>query len=129
MQSFTVSSKKRQEIIDINDKIKDIAKKSEVKEGICVIYTPHSTAAIIINENYDPNIMLDIIDVMSNIAPQGKWRHDAIDGNADAHIKSAIIGSSKTIIISKGELLLGETIKKPKKGGKIYRNLRMSMTN
>lgn len=108
MQSFTVSSSKRQEIIDINEQVKEIVRKSKVKEGICIIYSTHTTASVLINENNDPNIMLDIIDALSKIAPQGKWRHDKVDGNGDAHIKSAIIGPSETVIINKGEIQLGK---------------------
>ena len=99
MQSFTVSATKHQQIIDINEQVKDIVRKSGIKEGLCTIYVPHATAAVIINENADPNVMLDIIDALSKIAPEGKWRHDKVDGNADAHIKSAILGPSEIVII------------------------------
>lgn len=108
MQSFTVSTTKHQQIIDINEQVKDIVRKSGIKEGLCTIYVPHATAAVIINENADPNVMLDIIDALSKIAPEGKWRHDKVDGNADAHIKSAILGPSEIVIIDKGELQLGK---------------------
>ena len=108
MQSFTVSTTKHQQIIDINEQVKDIVRKSGIKEGLCTIYVPHATAAVIINENADPNVMLDIIDALSKIAPEGQWRHDKVDRNADAHIKSAILGPSEIVIIDKGELQLGK---------------------
>lgn len=107
MQSFTVSSTKRQQIIDINSQVEDIISSSGTANGICVVYVPHATAAVLVNENYDPNVMLDIIDAVSAIAPEGKWRHDRIDGNADAHIKSALIGPSETLIIREGKPVLG----------------------
>lgn len=108
IREFTVSSKERNEIIDINEKVEQIVAKSNVKEGICMVYVPHATCAVIINENYDPNICLDLIDFLSEQIPQGKWRHDQVDGNADAHIKASIIGPSETIPIKDGKLMLGQ---------------------
>lgn len=104
---FSVKSTKKQEIIDITKEIKDILKNSKVKEGILTIYTTHSTAAIMINENHDPNICDDILEALSNLIPEGKWRHDKIDNNAAAHIKSSIVGCSKFIPIKDNELQLG----------------------
>ena len=108
MQSFTISTTSHQQIIDINKQVKEIVKDSKIKEGLCMIYVQHTSAAVIINENADPNIMLDIIDALSKVVPQGQWKHDKIDGNGDAHIKSAILGPSETVIIDKGELQLGK---------------------
>jgi len=105
---FSFSTSKKQELIDINEKIEEIVEKSKVKEGICTIFAKHATAAIIVNENYDPNICLDLIDALNDLIPQGKWRHDRVDGNADAHIKSAILGPSETIPINNGKLQLGQ---------------------
>ncbi|MEK6949696.1 MAG: secondary thiamine-phosphate synthase enzyme YjbQ [Nanoarchaeota archaeon] len=84
-------------VFDITKEVSSIAKKSGIKNGICHIFIMHSTAAIIINENYDPNICLDLLDALNGLVPQGKWRHDRIDGNADAHIKASILGHSDTI--------------------------------
>jgi len=107
MESINVKSSKRNELIDINHEVEDIVSKSGIKEGICNIYAPHATCGIIINENYDPNICLDIVDLLKEYIPQGKWRHDRIDNNADAHIKAAIVGPSETIPISEGRLVMG----------------------
>ena len=107
-EEFTISTTKKQELIDITDKINSIVKKSKVKSGICNVFAAHATAAIIINENYDPNICLDLIDALNKLIPSGIWRHDRIDGNADAHIKSAILGPSETMPIKNGELELGQ---------------------
>ena len=104
---ITISSTKREELIDITSKVKDIVKESKIKQGICTLYTPHATGAIIINENADPNICDDILEALKNLIPAGKWRHDQIDNNADAHIKSSIIGCSRTIPIKNGDLQLG----------------------
>lgn len=107
LQEISLSTSKKEEIIDITSKVQDIVKKTGIKDGICVVYTTHATAAILINENWDPNILLDTIEALDKIIPQGRWRHDKVDNNGAAHIKSAIIGPSETIIIKDGELLLG----------------------
>ncbi len=106
-QEIIISTSKKQELIDISDKINNIIKKSKVKNGICNVFAAHATAAIVINENYDPNICLDLIDALNKLIPSGIWRHDRIDSNADAHLKSAILGPSETIPIKNGKLDLG----------------------
>lgn len=103
-----LSTAKKQELIDITGNINSFIKKSSIDNGICSIFTTHATAAIVINENYDPNICLDLLDALNRLIPGGVWRHDRIDGNADAHIKSAILGPSETVPIKDGKLLLGK---------------------
>lgn len=105
--TFTINTSQRMEMIDINSKIDEIVAKSGVKEGLCSVFVQHATAAIAVNENYDPNICLDFNDLLAKLIPQGKWRHDAVDGNADAHIKATIVGPNETIPIKNGKLLLG----------------------
>ena len=105
---ISINTSKKQEMVDIKDKVNDIVKKSRVKDGTCYIFAKHSTASIIINENYNSNICLDIIDALDVMVPKGKWRHDKVDGNADAHIKSSILGPSEIIPVKGGELQLGK---------------------
>ena len=105
---FILSTTKKQELTDITSRINNIIKKAKIKSGICNVFAAHATAAIIINENYDPNICLDLLDALNKLVPAGIWRHDSVDGNADAHIKSAILGPSETIPIKNGELDLGQ---------------------
>ena len=102
-----LSTKRKQELIDITTQVNSIIKKSKVNNGLCNVFTAHATAAIIINENYDPNICLDLLDALNRLIPSGIWRHDKIDGNADAHIKSAILSPQETMPIKNGELQLG----------------------
>ncbi|MBI2523055.1 YjbQ family protein [Candidatus Woesearchaeota archaeon] len=104
---ISISTSKRQELIDITNKVEAVVKKSKVKEGLCSIFAMHATAAIIINENADPNICLDLIDSLNGLIPRGKWMHDKLDGNADAHIKSSILGPSETVPIKDNRLQLG----------------------
>ncbi|MBS3098320.1 secondary thiamine-phosphate synthase enzyme YjbQ [Candidatus Woesearchaeota archaeon] len=108
MQTITLSSSKKHELIDITSKVEEIVKNSKVKEGICFVYVPHATAALTINENADLNIQADIIKATNKIVPEHDgYLHDEVDNNAAAHIKSTIIGVSKTIPINNGKLQLG----------------------
>lgn len=100
-----LATKKKYEVVDITQEVEKLVK--NIDDGTAVVYTPHATGAIIINENYDPNIGLDIMDALNKIIPEGKWRHDSIDSNGAAHIKSAIVGPSETVLVKDGKLQLG----------------------
>jgi secondary thiamine-phosphate synthase enzyme len=105
MREITLSTKKKYELIDITSDVAKIVK--DVKDGICVVYTPHATAGIIINENWDESVQTDFINLLNKLIPEGIWQHDKIDGNGAAHLKAAIIGPSKTIPVKDGKLQLG----------------------
>jgi secondary thiamine-phosphate synthase enzyme len=107
MKIINISTNKHQDCIDITSQISNIVKNSKIKNGICFLYTPHATGGIIINENYDPNIIDDFLELISKIIPEGVWRHDRIDNNGASHIKSAIISPSEYIPIENNELKLG----------------------
>ncbi len=93
-------------LIDITAEVSEALSESGVNEGICVIYCPHTTAAITINEDADPDVRADFLNGLDNAFPAMKeFRHS--EGNSDAHIKSSAIGASETVIITKGKLLLG----------------------
>lgn len=105
---FTVKSSKREEIIDITNQIQEIVfKASDEDSKACLVYVPHATCAMIVNENYDKAVCEDILDFLRKQIPVGKWKHDKADSNADAHIKAAIIGPSQIIPIENGKLMLG----------------------
>jgi len=104
---FRVTTAQRLDTADLTAQLAEALAASGVRDGTLHAYTPHATAAIIINENYDPNICLDLHDALSRLAPQGRWRHDRVDGNADAHIKASLLGPSETIPVADGELRLG----------------------
>ena len=108
MYTLILSTSAKHQLTDITPKVQDIVSKSKVKEGICIVYVPHATAAITINENADPNIQTDIIKAINKIVPEhDDYLHDEVDNNAAAHIKSTLVGVSKTIPINNGELQLG----------------------
>src|SRR5262249_5926010 len=87
-----VDTSKRCEVIDLAPQIAEAVKVAHINEGLCNIYVPHATAAIIINENDDQQIGLDLLDALDKLIPQGVWRHDQVDSNGAAHLKAAILG-------------------------------------
>ena len=106
MKELHFSTSKKFEVIDITKEIAEVVK--DVKDGTIIVFVPHATAGIIINENYDPNVSEDILNALDQIIPlRNNWKHDQIDGNAAAHIKAAIIGPSELVIVKNGKLQLG----------------------
>lgn len=106
MKQFTVKTGSRFEMTDITDRVRSILMESKMKSGICHVFTPHTTAAITINENADPDVPKDIIMKLDKIIPlNDNYRH--IEGNSAAHIKSSLVGASEMVIIENGNLVLG----------------------
>jgi secondary thiamine-phosphate synthase enzyme len=107
MPEFHVQSKQAQEMLDITARVDEFVRHSGVTDGLCLVYVPHATAAVAINENADPNVCQDILDALSRLIPEGAWRHDRIDRNAAAHIKATILGPGETVPVRGGRLRLG----------------------
>ena len=103
---LNLKTSKREELIDITQTIANEAQKNKIDSGICVIFTPHTTAAVTINENADPDVCTDMIKGLKDISPHDNGYFHG-EGNSDAHIKSSLLGVSQTIIIDRGELKLG----------------------
>ncbi|MGD1151252.1 MAG: secondary thiamine-phosphate synthase enzyme YjbQ [Syntrophales bacterium] len=106
MKQFTVRTNAKAEMIDITDRIRILLKESRIKSGVCHVFVPHTTAAVTINENADPDVPLDILMELGEIVPfNDHYRH--VEGNSAAHIKASILGASETVFIENGELVLG----------------------
>jgi secondary thiamine-phosphate synthase enzyme len=106
MTSLTIRTAARCEMIDITDRITEEVRKSGIKDGICHLFIPHTTAAITINENADPDVPRDILTAMDQLIPlSDHYRHT--EGNAAAHIKASLFGTSQTVFIKDGRLVLG----------------------
>ncbi|MCD6353030.1 MAG: YjbQ family protein [Proteobacteria bacterium] len=101
-----VQTKKRIEFVDITSEVRKVVKNSGVKEGICYVYTPHTTAGITINENADPSVVYDINTHLNKLIPFDN-RYTHIERNADAHIKSTLVGCSETVFIKDEKIILG----------------------
>ena len=106
MTSFTIRTTARCEMIDITDQVADMVKESGIRDGICRVFVPHTTAAITINENADPDVPRDILAALDRIVPLADgYRH--AEGNAAAHIKASLFGASQAVFIESGRLVLG----------------------
>ncbi len=103
---ITLESRSREELVDVTDDLRALAKRHP-KASLMALFAKGATSAVMIQENWDPNIRTDIIECLRRVAPQGCWLHDRVDGNADAHIKAGLIGPSETIPLQDGELVLG----------------------
>ncbi|MCP3682732.1 MAG: YjbQ family protein [bacterium] len=108
MTEISVPTKSKQEIVDITEQVADAVKKSGVSNGLCNVYVPHTSAAVIINECADQNIKGDILKALNKAIPEhDDYKHDDVDNNAAAHIRASILGPSETIHIKDGKLDLG----------------------
>jgi secondary thiamine-phosphate synthase enzyme len=107
MPELTIRTRKTQEMLDITSQVAEMVRRSGVANGLCLVYVPHATAAIVINENADPNVCQDILDALGRVVPEGVWRHDRVDNNAAAHIKATILGPSQAVPVREGGLRLG----------------------
>jgi len=106
VESFGVKTSATEELIDITESVNRIVGRSSLAEGLCIIYTPHTTAAITINENADPSVRKDILKGLDSLnLEQIRFSHS--EGNSPAHIKSSLIGCSETVLIENGRLSLG----------------------
>lgn len=101
-----LSTTKRNDFIDITGEISGALSRARIESGLCYIHIPHSTAGITINENADPTVQADIESKLTRMIPKGEgYTHP--EGNSDSHIKSSLIGTTLTLIVEKGRLVLG----------------------
>jgi secondary thiamine-phosphate synthase enzyme len=106
MEYLTVTSSVRNQLIDITGEVRNVILKNGVKNGICFLFVPHTTAAVTINEGADPDVARDILAYMEKLVPQRNGFKHA-EGNSDAHIKASLFGSSEIIHVVDGKLALG----------------------
>jgi len=106
MKTLSIQTHSREELIDITSKVKEAIDSSGIKNGICFVYIPHTTAGVTINENADPSVKADILMAFRNIVPDSlSYTH--AEGNSPAHIKATLVGSSIALIIDNGYPALG----------------------
>ena len=103
---ISIKSKYRTEFINITNEVQNVVNSSGVKEGVCYIFVPHTTAGVTINESADPDVVDDIQQSLNKLVPHSS-HYQHTEGNADSHIKASIIGSSEVVFIENGRLKLG----------------------
>ncbi|MCE9530514.1 MAG: secondary thiamine-phosphate synthase enzyme YjbQ [Planctomycetes bacterium] len=107
MRRFEVRTTQRNQFVEITDKVRAAILESGIRDGFCIVYSPHTTAGITINENADPDVVHDMLLWLNREIPQKQsgFRHG--EENSDSHIKASLIGSSANIVIDQGDLVLG----------------------
>ena len=106
-KDFRISTKQRNQMIDITGQVGSAVSQSGVTSGDVIVYCPHTTAAITINENADPSVIHDILLTLSELIPQRRGGYRHYEGNSDAHCKSSLFGCSEQVLIMNGSLNLG----------------------
>jgi secondary thiamine-phosphate synthase enzyme len=106
MKELHITSERRHQMIDITDEIQHIIEKEKISEGFVIVYVPHTTAGVTINEGADPSVQQDILLTLQKLIPENASYHHS-EGNSDAHIKASLLGSSITVLITNGTLVLG----------------------
>ncbi len=105
-QEISIRTKSRTELIDITDRLRQVLQSSKIEDGLLVVFVPHTTAAVTINENADPSVQQDILSELNRLVPfSGSYEHS--EGNSAAHIKCTLLGPSQTLLIDRGRLALG----------------------
>jgi secondary thiamine-phosphate synthase enzyme len=107
MTQFELKTTARNQLVEVTDRVRDAVTASGVKSGLCVVYCPHTTAAITVNENADPDVVHDMLLYLNRAIPkdQAGFRHG--EGNSDSHIKASLVGPSVTLVIDAGDVVLG----------------------
>ena len=103
---LTVKTSATTQFVDITSEVEQAVSASGLRSGWCLLYVPHTTAAVTINESADPSVRADILMVLNEIIPwKAAYRH--LEGNSPAHIKSSLVGASEIVAVEKGRLVLG----------------------
>jgi len=106
IKQFTVQTRSRVQFVNIDHEVQKAIDESGIRDGVCAVFVPHTTAAVTINENADPDVVRDIINELDKVIPLSDNYHHS-EGNSAAHIKSSLIGASETILVENGRLALG----------------------
>ncbi len=104
--TIEVATRRPRELVDITEAARAKVRASGVEEGLCALYAHGATAALMVQENDDPNLPEDVLDCLDGLVPAGRWRHDRIDDNGAAHIQAGIVGPSEAIPVRGGDLAL-----------------------
>ncbi|QTA38380.1 YjbQ family protein [Thermosipho ferrireducens] len=104
--TLEVNTTARNQFVDITADIERLIREAGINSGICIIFVPHTTAGITINENADPSVKRDLENTLKKIVPPN-WGYTHLEGNSDSHVKSSLIGPSISLIVENGQLLLG----------------------
>jgi secondary thiamine-phosphate synthase enzyme len=106
METVNVKTQRRTQLLDVTELVRRVVEKAGVQDGVCYVYVPHTTAGVIVNEHFDPDVATDLEGVFDRLVPKsGPYRHS--EGNSNSHAKTALVGTSQMIFVEGGKLALG----------------------
>jgi secondary thiamine-phosphate synthase enzyme len=104
----TVPTQNRSQMIDVTSIVRDLAQQHQIKQGMAIVFVPHTTAAVTINENADPDVQHDLLKKLQTLIPQSETYYQHGEGNSDSHVKTSLVGNSVLVLIENGRLVLGQ---------------------
>ena len=107
LETESVKTHARSEMIDVTSRVQKLVAKHRVTDGCVIVYVPHTTAAVTVNENADPDVKSDMLKKLESLIPRREPYYEHAEGNSDSHVKTSLVGSSVTVLIEDGELVLG----------------------
>jgi secondary thiamine-phosphate synthase enzyme len=108
LQTETIQTRSRSEMIDVTDRVEQFLRSEQVTDGMAIVYVPHTTAAVTINENADPDVKSDMLKKLETLVPKKETYYRHGEGNSDSHVKTSLVGNSVTVLIDHGSLVLGQ---------------------
>ena len=107
LQTVPVRTTQRSEMLDVTDRVAKLVRSQNVLEGMAIVYVPHTTAAVTINENADPDVRHDMLQKLETLIPKDEPYYQHVEGNSDSHVKTSLVGSTVTVLVERGRLVLG----------------------
>jgi secondary thiamine-phosphate synthase enzyme len=107
LQTLSVRTNQRDEMIDVTDRVTKLVRSNNMLDGMAIVYVPHTTAAVTINENADPDVRHDMLKKLGEMIPKDESYYLHVEGNSDSHVKTSLVGSTVTVLVERGRLVLG----------------------
>lgn len=107
IQTRRIQTRQQSEIIEITDEIQEVVSAERLQDGMVIVFVPHTTAAVTINENADPDVKSDLIQKLASLIPRREAYYRHGEGNSDSHLKTSLTGNSATVLVERGKLVLG----------------------
>ena len=107
LQTLNVRTSQRSEMVDVTDRVMKLVRANNILEGMVLVYVPHTTAAVTINENADPDVRHDMLKKLGEMIPKDESYYLHVEGNSDSHVKTSLVGNTVTVLVERGRLVLG----------------------
>jgi secondary thiamine-phosphate synthase enzyme len=107
LQTLNVRTSHRSEMLDVTDRVNKLVRSNNMLEGMAIVYVPHTTAAVTINENADPDVKHDMLKKLETLIPKDEAYYLHVEGNSDSHVKTSLVGNSVMVLVERGRLVLG----------------------